>query len=136
MSRKEFSASVKREAWKRSGGFCEVHRLPHVLGLPDSCDRVAAELDHIEPCVLGGDATLENSAYLCRHHHRQKSDRDVADKSTRNKHAVKKGRPKPGWFKSGRKLQSKGFNSEYTRKVSGETVKRTRKRRKTKANPA
>lgn len=113
--RTEFPKAVLREAFKRSGGVCEVHRLPHVLGLPETCDRVAQEADHILPDILGGEATLDNCAYLCRQCHRQKTDRDVADKSKRNKHKVNPDRPKSGWFQKGstkwpkRKMQSRPF---------------------------
>ena len=124
MARAEFTASIKRKAFQRSGGVCEVHRLPHALGLPETCDGVAKELDHIMPCILGGEATLDNSAYLCKACHRAKTDLDVADKSKRNRHRVRDDRPKPGWFQKGRKLQSRGFDKTHTKRMDGTVIKR------------
>jgi 5-methylcytosine-specific restriction protein A len=122
--RVEFPKSVRLAAWQRCGGVCEVHRLAN-LGLDETCDAVASELDHIEPCVLGGEATLENSAFLCRRHHREKTNLDLAAKSKRNKHKVRDDRPDSGWFRKGRKLQSRGFDKSLRKKMNGKVEKRT-----------
>jgi 5-methylcytosine-specific restriction endonuclease McrA len=114
--RVEFPKSVRLEAFRRCGGVCEVHRLAN-LGLDETCDAVASELDHIRPCVLGGEATLENSAFLCRRHHREKTNLDLADKSKRNKHKVRDDRPDSGWFPKGKSQWPKGRKLPTGRKM-------------------
>lgn len=109
-ARREFSALVKREAWKRCNGMCEADRLPEgVADFPKLCINVPKELDHIEPDCLGGEPTLENSAWLCRQCHAEKTKADASARKTRNAHRVRKDRPKTGWFQPGRKLQSRPF---------------------------
>lgn len=112
MSRREFPASVKREAFQRCAGFCEVHRLPAGIGdFPSRCWNVAKELDHITPCMAGGEPTLENSAFLCREHHVAKTASDQACRKKRNAHKPRKDRPKSGWFHRGPKLAPKPIKS-------------------------
>ena len=62
--RKEFSKSVRLDAWKRCKGHCECGCGLKVLG--------GVEYDHFPiPAALGGPATLENCRVLMVKHHRQ-----------------------------------------------------------------
>lgn len=67
MSRREFSGKVKDAAYKRSGGRCEIGRVPMPnvgCGAPLFAGNTYYE--HINPDGLTGDPTLENCAVLCR----------------------------------------------------------------------
>jgi 5-methylcytosine-specific restriction endonuclease McrA len=57
LSREEFSARVKRAAFKRAGGKCEGCERPIVKG--------RHEFDHDVEAWEGGDASLENCKVLC-----------------------------------------------------------------------
>lgn len=74
--RREFSKATKLEAWQRSGGNCETCSLP-IRGRP--------EYDHITPCGLGGDNSLENCAVLCRQCHAIKTHEPDGDRSKMSK---------------------------------------------------
>jgi hypothetical protein len=83
MSRKEFSNSVKRDAWNRAEGICEAQGLWY--GFPDGvrCTNrleLGVEYDHhILAANSGPDgATLENCRCVCKKCHRWKTTkRDV-----------------------------------------------------------
>ncbi|MBL4753591.1 MAG: hypothetical protein JKY52_08385 [Flavobacteriales bacterium] len=126
MSRKEFPISVKREALKRSGGFCEVHLMSADIKdrFPDACDQVAKELDHVRACGLEGGATLENAAYLCREHHLEKTRSDQEYMSKNRRFEVNRDRPKKNNPKQ--KMKSRPFNKEFKKKFDG-TVERKMK---------
>ena len=69
MSRREFSAAVKRAAWERCGGRCEGEG----CGVPFTAAN-PPEYDHRIEDALGGEPTLENCAVLGRKCcHRKKS---------------------------------------------------------------
>lgn len=96
--RKEFTASVKLEAWERCGGFC-ADCLTKIIGRP--------EYDHIIPDALGGEPTLDNCQVLCSKCHRLKtSERDVPRiaKTKRQKRKALN-----AWPKTKRPLRSRGF---------------------------
>jgi hypothetical protein len=67
--RLEFTAATKREAFARSGGICECHRIPW-LKRPDGCGvRLVAGgifYEHVTPDAIRPDNSLENCAVLSR----------------------------------------------------------------------
>ncbi len=65
MSRREFSKSVKLEAWKRAAGHCE--RCTAKL-FPGHYDY-----DHDKPDAFKGEPTLENCRVLCSNCHNKKT---------------------------------------------------------------
>ena len=65
MARQEFSRKTMAEAFKRCGGHCE--KCSAKLGPGNR------EYDHIVPCELGGDASLDNCQVLCRNCHGSKT---------------------------------------------------------------
>lgn len=74
--RKEFSARVKREAFERSGGLCEVHRVP-MLRTTECRSRLRSGnvfYEHVNPDGLDGGNDLDNAACLCKTHWRLKTD--------------------------------------------------------------
>lgn len=64
--RTEFSAKIRVEAFERAGGCCEECGVSIRPGN-------GPEYDHRVPCALGGEATLENCAVLCRSCHGTKT---------------------------------------------------------------
>ena len=72
MSRKEFTKAVKRDALKRSGGFCEargkMYGFGTVCGYGQRCHNNLAygvEFDHELACSNGGDNSLANCVAVC-----------------------------------------------------------------------
>lgn len=74
--RREFSKKTKLEAWTRSGGNCEACKLP-IKGRP--------EYDHVLPCGLSGDNSLENCAVLCVQCHSSKTHGKDGDRAKMSK---------------------------------------------------
>ena len=65
----EFSQSVRKAAYARSGGICECG-----CGLPfGDHPKERPHYDHIVPAELGGDASLENCQVLRVDHHEAKT---------------------------------------------------------------
>ncbi len=78
MPRLEFSAQTKRDAFARSNGICECHRIPW-LRRPNGC-RVKLSggnifYEHINPDGIRKDASLDNCAVLSKTCWRKKTDR-------------------------------------------------------------
>ena len=69
MARREFSAKTKALAFASQSGVCAHCRLK-IVG--------RAEYDHVVPCGLGGEATIDNCEALCAKCHRAKTDADVS----------------------------------------------------------
>jgi 5-methylcytosine-specific restriction protein A len=68
VSRREFSKAVRRDALKRSGGFCEAIGSPYSLPLGKRCNAPLSKgvhFDHVIPDSLGGEPTLDNCAATC-----------------------------------------------------------------------
>ena len=69
MTRSEFSADVRKAAWKRCGGKCEKCTAKLFVG--------KFQYDHVIPDGLGGEPTLENCQVLCTNcHHVKTVERD------------------------------------------------------------
>ena len=69
MPRREFSRRVKLAAWDRCGGRCEK------CDVKLTVSRYA--YDHVLPCALDGDPTLENCEVICNSCHGAKTPQDV-----------------------------------------------------------
>jgi hypothetical protein len=67
-TRREFPSPVKREAYRRSGGICECHRIPHVFAEP--CGRPLGQgntfYEHVDCDGIGGPPILDNCACLTK----------------------------------------------------------------------
>lgn len=130
MARREFTASVKAEIIKRANGICENRFMPKDIlhRFVQPCPNPPTDVDHIYADTLetdkSGPLTADDGAYLCKMCHLIKTGSDQKMRAKRNKHAVRKDRPKPGWFQSGQKLQSGGFNKTYRKKMNGSVEKR------------
>lgn len=77
--RSEFSRPVKRDAYARSAGICECHRIQGVPGfIPGGCGQPLGPAntfyEHIDPDGAGGKPTLENCAVLTKTCWRIKTD--------------------------------------------------------------
>jgi 5-methylcytosine-specific restriction endonuclease McrA len=91
MTRQNFTPKTKAAIRERSGGVCEVYRIPEESRrvryrlLPMTCKRPGAEVDHVHPDWADGPRTAENGAYLCEPCHSVKSvvDNKEAKKSNR-----------------------------------------------------
>lgn len=74
--RHEFTARTKREAYDRSGGICECHRIPNwphpVCGAPLGEGNTFYE--HINPDAICGRNDLDNAAVLTKTCWRLKTD--------------------------------------------------------------
>lgn len=68
-SRREFSRKTRALIFARAGGKCE--KCAAVLKVGEG------EVDHILPCELGGEPTVDNGRLLCRVCHREKTAGDV-----------------------------------------------------------
>ena len=131
MTRQNFTHKTKGLIRERSGGICEVDRIPaesrrvRYLLLPETCSRPGVDVDHIHPDWAEGPRTVENGAHLCKTCHGIKTVVDnkeakkaarlggnsQADKRAANKangtHRKMGGKP---WPKHGeRKMQSRPF---------------------------
>lgn len=128
--RREFTKSVKDEIKARSGGKCECYRMePDIIHLfPINCQREARDVDHIYADILelekDAPLTADDGAHLSVACHKIKTATDQKARARRNKHAVRKDRPKPGWFRSGQKMQSRGFDKTHTKRFDGSVVRR------------
>lgn len=87
--RKEFAASVQREALERSGGICECHLIPHVF--KNACGLALGTgntfFEHIIPDNISKDNSVRNCAALCKTCWRFKTDHHdlpIIAKSKRN----------------------------------------------------
>lgn len=74
--RQEFTSKTKLAAWERSNGICDTCNLL-IKGRP--------EYDHILPCGLGGDNSLENCAVLCKPCHSLKTHSKDGDRAKMSK---------------------------------------------------
>lgn len=113
--RKAIPVSVKRQVVMRSDGVCEA------LG----CDQPACDLDHTIPVALGGENTADNIKALCREHHDAKTKLDVkmiakADRQGGRSGQAKRRKDKPKM--KGPRIQSRGFDKRFKKKLDGTVV--------------
>lgn len=96
--RREFTQKVKVQAFELAGGKCQT------CGLKI---RGGAEYDHIIPCALGGEASLENCAVLCSACHRRKTSGEDVPRISKAKriHAKRIG----AWKSAYPPIRSRGF---------------------------
>jgi hypothetical protein len=128
--RSEFKAETKREAFDRSRGVCECHRIPW-LRRPKGCavKLVAGAIfyEHIKTDFHSSDNSVENCAVLCRTCWREKtSEHDIPSiAKTKRVMDLARGikqqfhRPLPGTHRSGIKLH---MNSPPTWRDSGKPL--------------
>lgn len=110
MDRREFSKAVRRDAFLRAAGKCELCGCKFKYG--------ECEFHHRIEAYLGGEATLANAVCLCRHCHAlaTKERHPEIDKTRRlsdRRMNIRKKSTMPG---------SRG--SKYKRLMNGETVLR------------
>ena len=115
MSRRlEFTARTLREAWDRSGGICECHRVP-MLKRPNGCGQKLGEgnifYEHIVPDNIRPDNSIDNCAALCKTCWREKTD---SDRPTIAKSNHVRDRARGIKIRRGPKLQSRGFERRTT----------------------
>jgi hypothetical protein len=76
--RREFTSETKRQAYERSGGICECHRVPWLPTFGRGCGCALGPgnvfYEHIIPDNIGGDNSLDNCAVLCKTCWRAKTD--------------------------------------------------------------
>lgn len=118
MSRREFPAKVKRAAWQRSGGRCEVGRVAHMPHVGCGRELYIGDInyDHADPDGLTGEPVLENCVVLCRSCHSVKTtthDVPAIARAKRRERAhigikQRKSRPMPGSKASGIKMKIGG----------------------------
>lgn len=94
--RKEFSKSVRLQAWERSGGHCECGCGQKIIGTP--------EYDHVIEDTLTHDNSLDNCMVMSKRCHRLKTDRNrpEIDKTRRvleKRAGVRKRQGFRGWRK-------------------------------------
>ena len=98
--RREFSKRVKRDAFVRAAGKCEVPWCQARLSVGKF------HYDHVIPDALGGDPTLENCAVICVACHKNKTGKLDARDIAKTKRIQDKYR---GIKASKPKLRSQGF---------------------------
>lgn len=120
MPRLEFTRSTKHDAYKRSKGICECHRV-FALRRPQGCGVILGSgnifYEHIIPDNIRPDNSLDNCAALSRTCWREKTskyDRAIIAKSNHQRDRARgigrqiKGRPLVGTKASGIKLLMNG----------------------------
>jgi hypothetical protein len=117
--RREFSTQTKRDAYSRSGGICECHRIPW-LERPKGCGvklvTGAIFYEHIICDFHCSDNSLSNAAVLCRTCWKEKTARFDIPSIAKTKRLIDSvrgintsvGRPLPGTIRSGIKLSFRG----------------------------
>lgn len=118
--RSEFSAQTKRDAFARSGGICECHRIPW-LRRPNGCGvrlvTGAIFYEHINTDFHSSDNGVDNCAVLCRTCWREKTSQHDLPSIAKTKRVrdlargIKQSfyRPIPGSKRSGIKLHMNGL---------------------------
>jgi 5-methylcytosine-specific restriction endonuclease McrA len=85
MSRREFNARTRKQAWERANGFCEATIFLWTGGnlISRRCQAplefAEFHYDHIDPDFFGADdrAELDNCQLLCRQCHKAKTKHDI-----------------------------------------------------------
>lgn len=109
--RKAMGPARRRRILERQNGVC---------AYPDCEVSEGLEIDHVIALALGGKDSDENLEGLCRHHHAQKTRRDVKMISKAKRIEKKQDREnrKPS------QLQSRGFDKRWRKKMNGQVVRR------------
>lgn len=124
MSRREFTAETKRQAWKRGMGRCEASGTIYGLNATVVCGRDlthGVEYDHVDPDANSKDNSLENCCAVCPKCHAWKTrfrDRPLIAK-TNHQQDKARGIEKP--FKQHMPGSRK---TKFKRKMNGEVVLR------------
>lgn len=114
--RLEFTAATKREAYDRSRGICECHRIPGWTGCGCLLGPGNTFYEHINPDNLGGANDLDNCAALtktCWKRRTAEHNLPVIAKANRQRDRERGIKPIPrqvlaGTFRSGLKLPMNG----------------------------
>lgn len=124
MSRLEFTAKTKRQAFERSSGICECRMVP-MLNRPQGCGQKLSEgrirYEHIIPDNIRPDNSLDNCAALSLGCWREKTDtydRKIIAKSNHVRDKARGIKRKPG------RSFATNRNSLFKRKMDGTIVKR------------
>lgn len=99
MHRVEFTKKQRAEIWSRAAGRCEKCGAKLKVG--------EGEYDHVIPCALGGDATVNNAQLLCRVCHSGKTHKH--DRPRISKAERQRAKFLGTWPKSRTPLRSRGF---------------------------
>lgn len=112
MPRAEFPRKIKAQLALRAGGNCELCGAKLKVG--------EGEADHIVPCELGGEATIDNGQWICRVCHREKTHGDVRAirKSDRIRDKATGAMKKPSRFPNSR-------DGKWKTRLDGTTVRRS-----------
>lgn len=116
--RKPFPAAVRKTVAERSGGVCEI----------EGCENPAAHFDHHFPVALGGESTLENCRHLCEPCNAAKGRLEAKMALRADKMGGRIGQQARRKAGKTKKIPSRGFDTRFKRKVSGETVARKKRR--------
>ena len=109
--RKSMGPARRRRILERHGNVC---------AYPDCEVSEALEVDNMIALARGDKASDENLEGLCRHHHAQKTRRDIK-LIAKAKRIVRKDNPSD--LKASR-LQSRGFQNNLTKRFDGTVVPR------------
>jgi len=116
-ARKAIPRAIIREVMARSEGRCEA------LG----CSVIGVDLDHTIPVALGGKNMTDNIKLLCRDCHYAKSKLDVKMIAKADRQGARSGqqkRRKEKTVKRGPRIESRGFDRRYKKKMNGEVIRR------------
>ncbi|MFC6487311.1 HNH endonuclease signature motif containing protein [Nitratireductor sp. GCM10026969] len=117
MARREFTKPIKRQALKRSGGFCEAVGEWYGLKPGQRCNAnlsYGVQFDHIDLDANSKDNSLGNCAAVCLRCHDHKTrtrDIPVASKTLRQQDKA-----------LGIKKQSRGWSSRFKQKLDGTVI--------------
>jgi hypothetical protein len=129
MTRRNFTPKTKALIRERSGGVCEVHRIPEEMRrvrytlLPITCKRKAEEVDHVQCDWAEGDPTPDNGANLCKPCHAIKTRIDKKESAKAARRRGETGQTKRR-AQRGPTMQSRGFDTRYRKKLDGTVTRR------------
>lgn len=121
MSRKEFTRETKRAALARSGHKCEATgpRYGFEEGQRCNCDlSLGVQFDHVQPCALGGDNSLDNAKAVCVQCHKYATRNDVRQIRKGDRQRDKNA----GVIRPSGKLKSPSFPKSSKPKVERKTL--------------
>jgi len=111
--RKAFTKPVKAAVLQRSGGMCEA----------SGCANVGRDFDHIRPCAIGGNNSLDNCQLLCRACNAAKGVQEAQEAAKADRAGGRSGQyarrtraKENGTYKP---IPSRGFGRGWKRKLNG-----------------